>query len=154
SDTLLSNPALKASRQPLGPEFADLLRAIDDRRVTFHRKEFFAEFDPLGEGSSQFVFELTIDTPKELTVPWRLTVDRELILRGIALDKPEHEALRGGLLLLAALTHLDLIFGASPVDASIRDILTKRLASVAPIRDLLAKTEPSTVDRRTDVFRE
>ena len=154
SHTLLSNPALKESRQPLAPEFQDLLRATDAGRITFHRKEFLAEFDPLGEGSSQFVFEFTADARRELTVPWTLAVDRELILRHIALDKPEHEALRGGQLLLATLTRLDLIFGASLVDASLRDIMTKRLASVGPIRDLLAKSEPSTVDQRTDAFRE
>ncbi|MFN0252811.1 MAG: hypothetical protein ACKV2T_38410 [Kofleriaceae bacterium] len=152
--TMLGNPALKDARQPLDPEFIDFLAALDENRVTFHRREFRAEFASLTDSIAKFTFEFTTDQRRELIVPWSEAVELELYRRGIALDKPEDEAVRGGKLLLSALAYLDLSFGVSLVDPAIRETISRRFARVPPLRDLIEKTPETAIDRSTPSFRE
>jgi len=150
--TMLDNRALTDARQPLGRDFEILMASLESGPITFHRKEFHAEFASLTEGTAQFVFEFTTDRRRELVVPWSESVERELFRRGISMDKPEHEAVRGGKLLLSALAYLDLSFGASLVDPALRDTVARRFADVGPLRELLTNTTESALDKSTPSF--
>lgn len=150
--TMLESRALTDARQPLAPEFVDLLASIDAGRITFHRKEFRPGFASLTDGTVHFAFEFTTDRRRELFVPWSESVERELFRRGVAMDKPEDEAVRGGRLLLSALAYLDLAFGRPLVDAAIRDAIDRRFTRVTPLRNLVAKTPDPQVERANPSF--
>jgi hypothetical protein len=150
--TMLSDRALKDARQPLAPEFVEFLAAVDGNQVTFRRKSFRTRFASINEDIAQFSFEFTTERQRELIVPWSESVERELLRRRIAMDKPEDEAVRGGKLLLSALAYLDLSFGAALVDPSIREIVARRFGEAPSLRDLLEQTPEAPIDRTTPSF--
>jgi len=150
--TILESRALTDARQPLPSEFVDLLAAIDENRITFHRKAFRADLASLTEDTAHFVFDFTTNRRRELLIQWSDSVENELLRRGIAMDAAEDEAARGGRLLLSTLAYLDLSFGTRLVDAAIKNTVGDRFAHVEPIRTLIEQIPDFQVDQATPSF--
>jgi hypothetical protein len=130
--------ALIGSRRPLEPPVVAFLELLASTKVIFHARQFVVDPDPLSDEPPRFHFDYSANHRRQqLDIVWSEPVERQLLERKIAMATPEHEALRGGTLLLSALQYIDLPYGKDYVDAVLWEAVKARYGAFPSIRQLL-----------------